>query len=83
MKKLLSYFTPKKIQAEHKRPARSMPGKKKYACKKIKAAHMFALKESKIYKWFPRDQGMQTRMNEYRCLHCNKKQVEFIEEPIV
>jgi hypothetical protein len=83
MKKLITYATPKKIQAEQKRQLHSIPSpKKRGVCAKSKGEHSFDLRDTKIYKWFPRAQGMQTRCNEYRCAYCNKKRVEFIEEPL-
>lgn len=83
MKKLITYATPKKIKAEHQRQSSSFPSKKKRGvCAKSKGEHSFELRDTKIYKWFPRTQGRQTRQNEYRCSYCNKKRVEFIEEPL-
>ena len=78
MKKLITYATPKRIQAEKLKQSRSMPGKKKYPCKKSKGDHDFVLKETKVIKWWPPSQGMQTKIYEYRCSHCNKKKIDFV-----
>lgn len=85
MKKMLSWGTPKKIQAEMKAfNSRSIPAKKKPGCKKSEdRKHSFELTKTKVYKWYPTTQGKQTRVNEYHCLYCGKKRVDFVEEKIV
>lgn len=64
----------KRINAELTREFRSIPGKKKYECKKLKGEHKFELKATKTYTYLPGPSG--STFYEYRCVGCNKKKVE-------
>lgn len=81
---MITWGTPKKVQDREMKHFRSIPGRKKQGCRKsADGKHVFELKETKVYKWYPTSQGKQTRVNEYRCTFCNKKRVDFVEEKIV
>ena len=69
-KKNVEYGTPKHIQAEVKKLLHSIPGRRKYPCKKQKGDHKFRfIGNHKLlhYKW-----------KEYQCSECGKKKLSRI-----
>lgn len=79
---MINYGTPKEVQQRLHRDAHSIPGKRKFICKKNKGEHIFELSSTTVFKWWPLEQGFQTRIYEYRCSACGKKRVDFVKEPL-
>lgn len=76
MKKLIKWSTPKYIKIEQLKQYRSIPGKKKWSCKKSKGKHHFKFIDTSSFV-FGSDKHI---WGNYLCTLCGKKKYT-IREP--
>lgn len=64
-KKLIEYGTPKYIRVDAKKQLHSIPGMRKYLCKKQKGEHTFVfIEKGEFLHW---------KWENYQCIACDKK----------
>lgn len=70
-KKVVNWTSPKYYQSGWDKFVRSIPGMRKWQCKKLKGNHVFEVKEVSANTWT--DKALVT----YECKGCGKKKVTF------
>jgi hypothetical protein len=70
MKKIVSYGSPKYYQPKYNKFA-TVPGKKKFPCKKLKGNHVWGEWKRIVLPWNPKH---LTGFWERHCTGCNKKE---------